>query len=275
MEKIQQAIERARQQRATVMAGPGRAAASTMKPSAPPASLEAVRHRFQSVTLDPTHLRQTRVVAADLEDARADIFRSLRTQIVLRLETLGGRSVAILSARDGEGKTLVATNLAFSLARRAEGPVFLVDMDFRRPSVCKTLGIEAAHSVSDYVEGSADLEEVVVNVENSNLYVLPQMRPMVRASELIASTRARDLVRELVGQTTGGYVVVDCPPLLLTDEPLAVQTFVDSCMLVVEQRRTRREDVQRAAELLDETKYIGCVMNHADSVSDYMTYGYR
>lgn len=273
MEKIQQAIERARQQRSAVVDDVVRSSAMPAKGDRASTMLDP--DRVRRIKLDPDHLRRSRIVAAALDDPFADIFRTLRTQVLLRLDVLDGRSVAIVSARDGEGKTLVAVNLAMSLARRAEGAVFLIDVDFRRPSLHRTLGLESTLGLADYIEGRNTLDEVAINIDGTNLYVLPQPKPMMHGSELIGSSRCRDLLRDLARKSGNGYVVVDCPPLLLTDEPLAVQTYVDSCMLVVEQGRTTRDQVKKAAELLDETKYLGCVMNRAVADTNGAYYGYR
>lgn len=272
MEKIQQAIERARQQRASLkqeVSRPGIAGARGTS------SVETLVQAAMPVTLDLRHLRANRLVAAFVDDPQTDIFRSLRTQVLLRLQTLGGRSLAVVSARDGEGKTFVACNLAMSLARQAEAPVFLVDLDFRRPSLHKVLGITPRHGVSDVIEGHADLEDVLLHVADTNLFVLPQPTRQPHASELIAAARTREIIRTLVDGTRQGYVIIDCPPLLMTDEPLVVQGFVDGCLLVVQQARTSRDEIRRAAELMDETKYLGSVVNRGDAAQSQSYYGYR
>ncbi len=272
MEKIQQAIERARQQRASLpQEGARPPAAGNRQTNA----FETVLQAAGVVRLDQAHLRANRLVTALPDDPHMDVFRALRTQVLMRLQTLGGRSLAIVSARDGEGKTFVACNLAMSLARKAEAPVFLVDLDFRRPSLHRILGVEPRHGVADLIEGHAELEDVMLRVEDSNLFVLTQPTQQPHASELIASTRTREIVRSLVEFSGDGIVIVDCPPLLLTDEPLVVQGFVDGCLLVVQQGRTTHDEVKRAAELMDETKYLGSVINRGDASETQFYYGYR
>jgi len=282
LEKIQQAIERARRQRAgmggqmTTTAAPAAPTRSPVRPASKPASaLAAALKDVSSVRLSERHLRENRLLALLTDDRRADVFRKLRTQALMRLQTLNGRSIAVVSARDGEGKTLVACNLALSVAHRGGTPTFLLDMDFRRPSVYRALGIEPKVSLSDVIEGSAELADAVVRIADTELYVLPQGRAITSASELIASARARAVLQELLAALPNAILLVDCPPLLQTDEPLVVQGYVDGCLLVVQQGRTTRDDVQRATEHLDEAKYLGSVLNRAaaDEASGY--YGYR
>jgi Mrp family chromosome partitioning ATPase len=158
---------------------------------------------------------------------------------------------------------------------QTQSPTFLLDMDFRRPSVHRTLGLEPQASLADVLEGHADLADALLRVEGTHLYVLPQARRDERASEIVGSGGARSLVRELLAGAPNAKLVIDCPPLLLTDEPLVVQSYVDGCLLVVEHGRTARDDLQRAAEQLDETKYLGSVLNRADDHEAYTYYGYR
>lgn len=275
MEKIQQAIERAREQRAATGAPLATAAVATGATTGGAPSLGEVLSRVRAVRPLPEHLRKHRIIAGVDDDPRSDVFRRLRTQALLRLQALGGRSIAVVSARDGEGKTLVACNLALGIARQTGAPTFLIDMDFRRPTVHAALGFEPEHSLADLIEGRATLEDVAVRLDDGQLFVLPQGRKSVHASELVASSGARGLVQTLLNGLPSATLVIDCPPLLLTDEPLMVQGYVDGCVLVVEQGRTSRADVERAAEYLDEAKYLGSVLNRAEESDGGYAYGYR
>ena len=269
MEKIQQAIERARQQRGQIPK------TQTVDTAHAPSGLQAILEAATTVSLDKRHLLDHRVLAGSSSDPRSDVFRKLRTQTTLRLQALEGRSVAVVSARDGEGKTLVACNLAYGMALQTQTPTFLLDMDFRRPSVHRTLGIEPRASLADVLEGHADLADALVRVDGTQLYVLPQARRNEHASEIVGSGGARSLVRELLAGAPTAKLVIDCPPLLLTDETLVVQSYVDGCLLVVEQGRTSRDDLQQATEHLDETKYLGSVLNRAAAEDSHSYYGYR
>jgi Mrp family chromosome partitioning ATPase len=79
----------------------------------------------------------------------------------------------------------------------------------------------------------------------------------------------------LLSEVPSSKLVIDCPPLLMTDEPLVVQGYVDGCLLVVEQGRTSRDELQRATEYLDETKYLGSVLNRVEDSEASTYYGYR
>jgi protein-tyrosine kinase len=56
-------------------------------------------------------------------------------------------------------------------------------------------------------------------------------------------------------------LIVDLPPILLSDDALMLAPLLDAVILVVNDRRTKREDVIRAIELLGNTRIIGTVLN--------------
>jgi Mrp family chromosome partitioning ATPase len=262
MEKIQLALERARREREAslpVGAAPRRAngsatAAITLKPPQPAA---LTRHRI--------------VVEGGGNAVTAEAFRMLRVQVLQRLAAIGGTSLAVTSPRSGDGKTLVAVNLAFALARHVEKGVILVDGDLRRPSVHRHLGITPEHDIIDHLEGRAELDACLVRPTAESFLALLGSKTSSRSSELLSLTRTRELFAELKARFPNHVVIVDCPPLLSTEEPQIIQGLVDGCLLVVREGSTSKADLRRAADLVGESRYLGSVLNDSrwESLSTY------
>ena len=137
MENIRQAVERAKA-RLDRQDGP-----SLKTPSHP------VKHRFApgqqeaapELQLDAAYLQSHRIVAYDGKDPRSRPFDLLRTEILSSMDLKGWKVLAVTSPTSGCGKTLVAVNLALSMARQSECQVCLVDLDLRRPQVATYSGI--------------------------------------------------------------------------------------------------------------------------------------
>lgn len=274
MEKIQQAIERAREMRSTGTTAPPGAAARSAHPSASPAGGGSVFAQASTVPLDERRARNELLIAASGEDPRHDVFRMLRTQVLRRLQTLGGRRVAVVSARDNEGKTFVACNLAMSLARRGHGKVVLIDADLRQPSVYQRFGLKGKNDLSDVIEGHCDLGEALVSPGIENLYVLPQGHKAPHASELIGSAAMMQAMHQLHNDPEQPILVFDCSPLLQTDEPLSLLDFVDGYLIVVQEGRTQRTQLAHVSEMIGQEKYLGTVMNNARFIEATKYYGY-
>lgn len=268
MEKIQQALERARHERSIALAssGAGRAHhAHGVEGLGFPPDLDVI----PTVEASAQALRRYRIVAAQATKLNrkgakaAEAFRMLRAQVVGRLDAIGGRSLAVTSPHERDGKSIVALNLAVTLAKHLERGAVLVDTDLRRPSLHTYLGIEPRHDIADYLAGEAEIEDCLLRPGIESLVVLLQSKPVRRSSELLASSRMQALMTEVKRRFPTSVLVFDCPPLLATEDPLIIQQHVDGCLLVLREGVTTKADLRRAAELVGEERYLGAVLNHA------------
>jgi Mrp family chromosome partitioning ATPase len=71
------------------------------------------------------------------------------------------------------------------------------------------------------------------------------------------------LVQELKLRYPSRLVIFDLPPVLSVADALAFSPYVDCALMVVRERKTRREDMLRAAEMLNSIELIGTVLNMA------------
>ena len=217
------------------------------------------------LTLDWRALSEKRVLSPrDTHHHAGAAYRMLRTQILQRARTHGLSTLGVISAVNGEGKTLTAINLALNLAAEPNQAVMLVDLDLRRPAVAQTLGLSASRGLEEWFGGDIAAREVCYGIEGiDRLYVLPTLSPVMGSSEVLAGIGTRKLIEELKARDPGRLLVVDLPPVLLSDDALTVAPLLDGVVLVVNERRTRREDVSRVIELLANTKVVGTVLNRS------------
>jgi Mrp family chromosome partitioning ATPase len=217
-----------------------------------------------TLPLDWDALRERRVIAADDNDSAGHAYRMLRTQVMQRARQHGLGTIGVVSAINGEGKTLTAINLALSLAAEPNQTVMLVDLDLRRPAVAKTLGIAPPSGLETWFGGDDPTKNVCYALEGiERLYVLPTLAPVRGSSETLAGLGTRRLLNELKQRDSGRVLIIDLPPVLLSDDALMVAPLLDAVVLVVNERRTRREDVLRVIELLGNTRIAGTVLNRS------------
>jgi Mrp family chromosome partitioning ATPase len=216
------------------------------------------------LALDWDVLRERRVISSDDLQPASHAYRMLRTQVLQRARANGLSTVGVVSAINGEGKTLTAINLALSLAAEPNQTVMLVDLDLRRPAIAQTLGLAADFGLESWFGGDDPTKNVCYAVEGvERLYVLPTLAPVARSSETLAGLGTRRLLSELKERDPGRLLIVDLPPVLLSDDALMVAPLLDAVVLVVNERRTKREDVARVIELLGNTRIIGTVLNRS------------
>jgi|SRR5580704_7483528 protein-tyrosine kinase len=214
--------------------------------------------------LDWAALKEQRVISSNDPHAAGHAYRMLRTQILQRARAHGLTTLGVVSATNGEGKTLTAINLALSLAAEPNQAVVLLDLDLRRPAVARTLGLNVERGLESWFGGDEPTKNVCYGVEGlERFFVLPTLQPMSGSSEVLAGLATRKLFNELKGRDPGRMLIVDLPPILLSDDALMVAPLLDGVVLVVNERRTRREDVIRVVELLGNTRIVGTVLNRS------------
>jgi protein-tyrosine kinase len=266
MDRIQRALDLAKMQ---VQRAPAAPAPMTEDPRPERVALhrEFGLGTVESVArlpVDWADLKEKRVISATDAHCAGHAYRMLRTQVLQRARTHGLSTLGVVSAINGEGKTLTAVNLALSLAAEPNQTVLLVDLDLRRPAVARTLGLAAPRGLESWFGADEPTKNVCYCLEGvERLHVLPTLTPMSGSSEVLASIHTRKLFNDLKGRDPGRMLIVDLPPVLLSDDALTVAPLLDAVVLVVNERRTRREDVVRVVDLLGNTRIVGTVLNRS------------
>ena len=102
----------------------------------------------------------------------AEAFREIRTSVMFSSADEGSRSVLVTSTQPSEGKSVVAANLAVSLAQ-AGLRVLLVDADMRKPRLHDLMRVKQEPGLSSLLVNRAKANEVVQRTGTPNLWVIP------------------------------------------------------------------------------------------------------
>ena len=180
MERIKQALERAREDR--LRAGTPPLLGGNLTKADPVSQIRYSQTRTQAVRTD--FLRDQRVITGLDSEASTDAYKILRTQILQRLNEHGWNALAITSPGSNEGKTLTAVNLAISLAQEVTYTVLLVDANLRQPSVHTYFGINSDKGLSDYLTSDIPLSELLIKPEGIERFViLPGGKPLANSAK--------------------------------------------------------------------------------------------
>lgn len=194
----------------------------------------------------------------------AEQFRRLRTYIVKPGQQQSPKTILVTSAVAGEGKSLIAINLAVTIAVELNSYALLVDCDLRNPSVSRLFGLSDNPGLSDYLMGKAEIPDLLVKSSVDKLSLLSGGTIQDNPVELIGSNRMKTLVQELRSRYDDRYIILDSSPLLATTEPSVLNELVDGILLVVKVGETPRESVQQAMKLLRKEKILGVVLNRLE-----------
>ena len=203
---------------------------------------------------------------------------TLRNSVIRRCKEEGFKSVVVTSTISGEGKSVIAANLARAIAVKGYNTV-LVDFDFRVPSIAEYMKIDNdVNSVSDYVRGKVDLNHCVYSTHSKNLYVAVEKKNNADAAELVGSDGAKRLIEEL--SKIFEFVIIDAPPIGYLSDAAVIGDYADAVLYVVAQDIVSRRNIGEGLSTFDNlnAKVIGAVLNRItkgiESIS-YGRYGYR
>jgi len=185
--------------------------------------------------------------------------------------------IMVTSSNPNEGKTFVSINLALSIALEQDKTVLLVDADVLRPSINRELDFEASNGLLEYLLSDVDsLQDIIYSTNINNLKIIPSGKPHHLTNELLASNKMADLAKELADRYPDRVVIFDCPPILGVTETPVLSNLMGQAVIVVEESKTKIEDVKKATSLLNEEMALGLVMNKTlkSSKDTYGYYGY-
>lgn len=198
---------------------------------------------------------------------------TLRTAILFAAEP-GIRTISVVSARPGEGKSTLAANLAMAFARHG-ARVLLVDADIRRPSIHRLFQVPNRYGLTSLLQGNVERSEAMIPSLLPMLSLLPA-GPGVDAPAELLSMRLDETLEEV--KPHFDIIVVDTPPLLGFVDALAISSLMDGVILVTQAGRIVREEVNYAIGQLERVRarFLGVVLNRVQSSRNpyYASYGY-
>jgi capsular exopolysaccharide synthesis family protein len=219
--------------------------------------------------------RQKAVVVAVTEPTSpaAEAYRSLRTSLQFTGQERRLRSLVITSPAASEGKTSTLANLGVVFAQ-AGGRVLMVSCDLRRPRLGEFFGFDERSGLTTVLSGQQSLEEAIQPVSgHDRLWALPAGQVPPNPAELLNGPGARQVFTALAERFD--LVIIDSPPILPVTDAVVLSQHADATLMVVAAGQTRRADLRRAAEKLDQVgvAVLGTVLNEVTKQTGY-SYGY-
>jgi exopolysaccharide/PEP-CTERM locus tyrosine autokinase len=188
-----------------------------------------------------------------------------------------GMRIAVTSALQGEGKTFTSINLALSIALEKDVRVVLVDADIARAEVSRVFGVGGQPGLIDALaHPELDAASLVHDTTIEGLQIMPAGRADATATEWLASPRMDEVMRRLAGKDDDCVVILDSPPLLVTNEAKAVCEAVGQVVVVVRANVTPQRAVTEAIAHIPAGRYTALLLNAAEGVPGvgYGYYGY-
>ena len=176
-------------------------------------------------------------------------FRAARTRLLTSNPDGSPRLHASTSSAPGEGKSVTAANLAFSMAELRHLRVALIDLDFRQRGLDRLLGVSDQPGVAEVLRGEHTLSEVCIPLVRPNLHYVPAgALGGITPSELLSSQRVSALFREISERFH--YGLIDTPPSDTVADVGLVAPLCHSAIFVIRMNVTPEPLVRRCVRML-------------------------
>ncbi|TAN41254.1 MAG: polysaccharide biosynthesis tyrosine autokinase [Nitrospirae bacterium] len=193
-----------------------------------------------------------------------EVFRSLRSKLVLSGIGSVLKAVAIVSPNEGDGKTFIAANLAATFAQLGSKTV-LVDANFRKPRIHEIFNLKNNCGMSSVIIKRANLAQAVYCTPIPTLHILPAGPQPPNPLELLGWPDTRDIITSLKGMYD--VIIVDTPAFSNTADALVVSNLVDGILMLALKGNTRKEAFDNVKKQLKTSaaRILGSIINEPDN----------
>ena len=188
-----------------------------------------------------------------------EAYKTLRTNITFCGKNI--KKIIITSTVSGEGKSVVAFNLAKSLAETGKKVIF-IDADLRKSVLLRRFHIDrAVRGFSHYLTGLYKKEDVIYESNLNNLHMIFAGPVPPNPVELLENKYSLELMNNLKEEYD--YVIFDTPPLGSVIDSAILAAKCDGAIVVIEANSNNYKRIVRVIEQLEKTgcKILGAVLN--------------
>ena len=162
--------------------------------------------------------------------------------------------IMVTSPNPSDGKTMLVSNLAQSYALN-DRQVVLIDCDLRKPRIHQIFQLDLQPGLSNYLTGSATLEEILRPTAIPNLTIITAGAQPPNPANLLNSEVFKELLTQLRQQFH--HIIIDTPPVLGFADARFISVLVDGVLLVTKHNVTHKSAGRLAHQLLSQASRIG------------------
>ena len=266
MDRLQQAIQKARQERATrdPRSEPLQLTDEQQLVSEEPDS--SLWTALPEISIDAKTVKRNRLMSY-IGGHDAAPYDMLRTKVLQQTFSNGWRRLALTSPYSGAGKSTSTANLAFSLGRQTDLRILVIDFDMRRMGLAGVLGQTGKHSMADVIKGKVAFEDHAVRHGDNVIFGLNYVAAR-NPSEILQSRLMVETLEQIEATYKPDLVLFDTPPLMGSDDSHGFLKNVDCALLLVAAEKTSMDHIDLAERQLAElTNVMGVVLNKCRYIS--------
>ena len=231
---------------------------------------DVVEDRLKTPVLGITPLVKDKTRTASPErqyliDSRSPFSESIntiRTGLIFSNIDNPPQTILITSATGAEGKSTLAINLAVAFSNI--GKTLLLEVDLRKPSLLKNIGLTKTSGLTDVLASTANFSDVVINENSGKLDIICCGTVPQNPMELLQSDKFAKLLTALKQKYQ--YIILDGPPTLPVSDSCIVGSKVDAVIVAVKAEQTRIKVAKEAVTRLNKlnSNIVGAVLTLAE-----------
>lgn len=208
---------------------------------------------------------------SDSDKVFSESIRTIRTSMVLAGMGKEHKVTVVTSSVPGEGKSIVAANLAIAFGQMEK--VLLIDADMRRPALAKNFEFPVGTpGLANVIAGTATFEESIQQVCGVDMISAGAVPP--NPLELLSSKRFVEFIERVKGEYD--RIIIDSPPTQAVSDPLMLGTLANALIYVIKSDDTAIPLAAKGVgQLLQSNAPVtGVVLNQVD-MKKAKKHGYR
>jgi len=208
------------------------------------------------------------VTLTDVDCLGAQKFRLLRARLRHLREKAPLKRIVVTGGVPDDGKTVVASNLAMSLAHHNSQRVLLLEGDLRQPAASAQFGLHGLRGLNEWSQEDKPISEFLYRLGSTQLFLLPAGEPAEDPLKILNSSRFAATLDRI--SVFFDWIIIDTPPLFPVADVHSWVNYSDGVLLVVRQGHTPKKLLQKGLKNLDGVNLLGVVLN--DSPAAERTY---
>ncbi|HZD31899.1 MAG TPA: CpsD/CapB family tyrosine-protein kinase [Candidatus Angelobacter sp.] len=212
----------------------------------------------------PTGPEERLVSINDPATSGAELLRVLATRLRLAQKRHPIKKLLVTSAVPGEGKTLLAANLAITLALQLKR-VLLIDGDLRSASLSRRFDIVDESFVATWSGDGPHRLPLRRKAEGLPLWVVPAGKPAELPGNILQSAEFASALG--TSEQEFDWIVMDSTPLVPFSDAGLLASLADAVILVTRRGVTPKTALRDAMKSFDKSKIIATILNCANVTS--------
>lgn len=192
-----------------------------------------------------------------------EAFRAIRTNLHFLNEKENSRIILITSSIPKEGKSVVVSNYAMSLAKIGER-VLIIDCNLKKPTIHEKFKLFFDKGLEFVLSEECEVEDLILKNVKKNLDILPIKKIPHDTLKLFFKNKIKTILNEVIEKYDA--IILDTPSLIVSSDAAILSKYCDGVIYVIGYNQVTQEELEFGKKILNNAKanIYGFIVNKVD-----------